>query len=37
MTGRLGLDLDGRVRRDLDFAQISGGEPRPLDMRSPTR
>lgn len=31
LTGRLALDLNGRVRRDLDFAQINDGEPQPLD------
>jgi outer membrane PBP1 activator LpoA protein len=30
-TGRLTLDADRRVRRDLDWAQIRNGLPRPLD------
>ncbi len=37
LTGRLVLDLNGRVRRELDFAQISAGEPRPVDARMPAR
>jgi uncharacterized protein len=30
MTGRLHLDTNGRIRRDLDWAQIKGGVPRLL-------
>jgi uncharacterized protein len=30
MTGRLHLDSNGRIRRDLDWAQIKGGVPRLL-------
>ncbi len=35
LTGRLTLDLGGRIRRDLEFAQITGGEPQPLDAPPP--
>lgn len=30
LTGRLGLDAEGRVHRDLDWARLVGGEPQPL-------
>lgn len=30
MTGRLSIDADGRIRRDLDWAQIRDGKPRSL-------
>jgi outer membrane PBP1 activator LpoA protein len=35
MTGRLTLDEDRRVRRELDFAQIRGGQPRLLAISEP--
>lgn len=34
-TGRLSLDGDRRVRRDLDWAQIRGGQPQPLPPTAP--
>jgi len=30
-TGRLSVDAERRVRRELDWAQLRGGLPRPLD------
>jgi outer membrane PBP1 activator LpoA protein len=32
MTGRLTIQADGRIRRDLDWAQIRGGKPRALGL-----
>jgi outer membrane PBP1 activator LpoA protein len=35
VTGRLTLDADRRVRRELDWAQIRAGQPRPLPPSEP--
>jgi len=35
VTGRLTLDAERRVRRDLDWAQIRAGQPRPLPPSEP--
>jgi outer membrane PBP1 activator LpoA protein len=35
VTGRLSVDAERRVRRDLDWAQMRGGVPRLLDAASP--
>jgi uncharacterized protein len=36
MTGRLSLDQDGRIRRDLDWAEIREGRPRALAISAST-
>jgi len=35
MTGRLTIEADGRIRRDLDWAQIRDGKPRVLGLANP--
>jgi outer membrane PBP1 activator LpoA protein len=35
MTGRLTLEDDGRIRRELEWARIVNGEPRPLSTAQP--
>ncbi len=35
MTGRLAIEADGRIYRDLDWAQIRDGKPRSLALATP--
>lgn len=36
MTGLLAIDSKGRVRRELDWAQVAGGKPNPLSTAATT-
>ena len=36
MTGLLSVDTKGRVRRELDWAQVAGGKPNPLSTAATT-